>query len=179
MASSPHIVYLLGFMGCGKTTVGKKLAASLKWNFIDLDRKIEEKTGLTVGELFTTKGEEHFREIEAATLRELTFDTNCVVAAGGGTPCFKDNMDFMLNNGYTICLKLTPAQLAARLKTVAGSRPLLRNIPESELPDFIEKKLAERSQWYEKSHLVTDGFSADISLIKRQIQSYFDKIWLF
>ena len=160
-----QVVYMLGFMGSGKTTAGKKLAASLKWKFIDLDKKIEEKTGLTVGELFATKGEEYFRDIEAAVLRELTFDSNCVVAVGGGTPCFRDNMDYMLANGYTIYLKLTPAQLAARLKTVSGSRPLLKNIPEEELPDFIEKKLAERSRWYEKSHLIVDGFDVDINIV--------------
>jgi shikimate kinase len=148
-----RIVYLIGFMGCGKTTAGKKLAASLKWKFIDLDKKIEEKTGLSIEELFTAKGEEYFREIEAETLRELTFDSNCVVSTGGGTPCFGSNMEFMLGNGYTIYLKLTPAQLAARLKN-SLNRPLLQNITEQELPDFVEKKLAERSMWYEKSHLL-------------------------
>jgi len=165
-----YIVYLIGFMGCGKTTVGKKLAASLKWKFIDLDKKIEEKTGLTVGELFATRGEEYFREIEATTLRELTFDSNCVVAVGGGTPCFKENIDFMLSNGYTIYLKLTPAQLASRLKDSADKRPLIQNTQGKELLDFIETKLAERSKWYEKSHLIADGFDINIPLINRQIQ---------
>jgi len=169
-----YVVYLIGFMGCGKTTVGKKLAASLKWKFIDLDKKIEEKTGLTVGELFATRGEEYFREIEATTLRELTFDSNCVVAVGGGTPCFKENMDFMLNNGYTIYLKLTPAQLASRLKVSEEERPLLQNIQEENLTDFIETKLAERSKWYEKSHLIIDGFDVNMPLINKQIVGYFD-----
>ena len=174
MTTQNHIVYLIGFMGCGKTTVGKKLAASLKWKFIDLDNKIEEKTGLTVGELFATRGEEYFREIEATTLRELTFDSNCVVAVGGGTPCFKENMDFMLNNGYTIYLKLTPAQLASRLKVSEEERPLLQNIQEENLTDFIETKLAERSKWYEKSHLIIDGFDVNMPLINKQIVGYFD-----
>ena len=171
--AQPRIVYLIGFMGCGKTTAGKKLAASLKWKFIDLDKEIEEKTGLTIDELFATKGEEYFREIEAATLRKLTFDSNCVVATGGGTPCFNDNMNFMLNNGYTIYLKLTPAQLAARLKVSGDKRPLIQNIKYEELPSYIEKKLAERSQWYEKSHLITNGFNINISIINKLIQSYF------
>ena len=171
---TPHIVYLIGFMGCGKTTVGKKLAASLKWKFIDLDKKIEEKTGHTVGELFATHGEEYFREIEAETLRGLIFDSNCIVAAGGGTPCYKYNMEFMLNTGYTIYLKLTPAQLAGRLNAAAGKRPLIQNIKDEELPNFIETKLAERERWYEKSHLIADGFNINISLISKNIQSYFD-----
>ena len=171
--AQPYIVYLLGFMGCGKTTVGKKLAASLKWKFIDLDEKIEAKTGLTITELFSTKGEDFFREIEAATLRELTFDSSCVVAVGGGTPCFKGNMDFMLNNGYTIYLKLTPAQLAARLKVSTDERPLIRNIKDEELPAFIETKLAERLQWYEKAHLAIDGFNINMSLVNREILCYF------
>ena len=167
-----QIVYLVGFMGCGKTTAGKKLAASLKWNFIDLDKQIEQKTGFKIGELFTAKGEEYFREIEAETLRELTFDSNCVVSTGGGTPCFGSNMEFMLGNGYTIYLKLTPAQLAARLKN-SLNRPLLQNITEQELPAFIESKLAERLKWYEKSHLVADGFNVNILLINKHIRAYF------
>ena len=174
MTTQNHIVYLIGFMGCGKTTVGKKLAASLKWKFIDLDTKIEEKTGLTVGELFATRGEEYFREIEAETLRVLTFDSNCVVAAGGGTPCFKENMDFMLSAGYTIYLKLTPSQLAARLRDSAYKRPLIQNMQGKELLEYIETKLAERAKWYEKSHLITDGFDINISLINKQIRCYFD-----
>ena len=160
-----HIIYLVGFMGCGKTTVGKKLAASLKWKFVDLDKKIKEKTGVAINELFATKGEEYFREIEATTLRELTIDSNCVVATGGGTPCFKENMDFMLNNGYTIYLKLTPPQLAGRLKTSIDIRPLIRDIQGEELLKYIETKLAERSKWYEKSHLIIDGFNIDMPLI--------------
>jgi shikimate kinase len=171
--TQPHVVYLIGFMGCGKTTVGKKLAASLKWKFIDLDKKIEEKTGLTIDELFSTHGEKYFREIEAVTLRELTFDSNCIVAVGGGTPCFKENMNFMLNTGYTIYLKLTPAQLASRLKVSADERPLIRNIQEENLPHFIETKLSERSTQYEKAHLIIDGFNVDMSLISKQIQNHF------
>ena len=169
-----HFVYLIGFMGCGKTTVGKKLAASLKWKFVDLDKIIKEKTGVAIDKLFATKGEEYFREIEAVTLRELTFDSNCIVATGGGTPCFKENMDFMLNNGYTIYLKLTPPQLAARLETAASKRPLIQNIQKEELLDYIETKLAERSKWYEKSHLTVDGFNIDMPLINRLIQARFD-----
>ena len=169
-----HILYLIGFMGCGKTTVGKKLAASLKWKFIDLDKTIKEKTGVAIDELFATKGEEYFREIEAATLRELTPDSNCVVSTGGGTPCFKENIDFMLDNGYTIYLKLTPPQLAGRLKNSTDIRPLIRDIQGEELLKYIETKLAERSKWYEKSYLIIDGFNIDISLINKYIQSLFD-----
>jgi len=174
-----HIVYLVGFMGCGKTTIGKKLAASLNWEFIDLDRKIEEKTGLTINELFAIHGEEYFREIEAATLRGLSFDANCVVATGGGTPCFKGNMNFMFDNGYTIYFKLTPMQLAGRLKASVDGRPLIQNIEGIDRLDFIEKKLAKRSKWYEKSHLVITGLKVNISLINKRILSYFDSYFVY
>ena len=169
-----HIVYLIGFMGCGKTTVGKKLAASLKWKFIDLDEKIEEKTELTISDIFATLGEEYFREIEAATLRELTFNSNCVVAVGGGTPCFKENMNFMFDTGYTIYLKLTPMQLAGRLKVSVDNRPLIQNVKGMELLDFIGTKLTKRSKWYKKSHLTINGFRVNIPLVTKRILSYFD-----
>jgi len=169
-----HIVYLVGFMGCGKTTIGKRIADSLNWRFIDLDKRIEDETGLTINELFAIHGEDYFRKIEAATLRGLTFDSNCIVAVGGGTPCFKENMSFMFDSGYTIYLKLTPMQLAGRLKASVDGRPLIQNIQGTDLLDFIDKKLAKRSKWYKKSHLTIDGFKVNISLINKRIESYFD-----
>ena len=169
----PHIVYLVGFMGCGKTTAGKKLAASLNWSFIDLDKKIEEETGLTINELFSTHGEDYFREVEARTLRSLQFNSNHVIATGGGTPCFKNNMEYMNSVGCTVYLKLTPSQLAARLKPALDERPLIQNIGKEELLHFIETRLEERSVWYEKSQFTTNGFGVDIPLINRQVLSHF------
>lgn len=168
-----RIVYLIGFMGCGKTTIGKRLAASLQWEFTDLDKRIEEHTGLSVKELFAAGGEAYFRSIEAENLRSLSFYTGTVVAAGGGTPCFTGNMEYMLNTGCTVYLKLTPSQLAARLNASSNKRPLIQNIAATELQNYIETKLAERSQWYEKAHIIADGFNINIQLLNKLIMSWF------
>ena len=139
-----HIVYIIGFMGCGKTTAGRKLASMLGWSFTDLDKTIEANTGETIPEIFSQKGENYFREVEAGILKSLKHHTNTVISTGGGTPCYGDNMDYMLETGLTIYLKLTPAQLKSRLLESTGKRPLIKDLSEEELLGFIEEKLAIR-----------------------------------
>src|SRR5512133_2274718 len=141
MTAKNQIIYIIGFMGSGKTTAGKKLASLLGWTFTDLDRKIEEYTGKTIPEIFSLNGEQYFREIEAQLLRDLKSCTNTIVSTGGGTPCHGGNMDFMLGNGLTLYLKLTPAQLYSRLSESKGDRPLINNLDSHELRSFIEAKL--------------------------------------
>ena len=112
-------------MGSGKSTAGKKLAASLGWAFVDLDKKIEQSTGKTIKEIFAESGEAHFRELEAEMLKTMQTYNNTVISAGGGTPCHGNNMDFMLESGVTVYLKLTPGQLKSRLAGSLQERPLL------------------------------------------------------
>lgn len=169
--SRNHIVYIIGFMGSGKTTAGKKLAASLGWSFIDLDRKIEEHAGMTIPEIFSRYGEDHFRKIESELLMAISPDSNTVVATGGGVPCYNDNMKFMLSTGLTIYLKLTPEQLAKRLEGSSDERPLIKNIQGEELLQYIGKKLSERSEWYQKSHIIQNGFDLDINDLHFLIKS--------
>jgi len=170
--SQYHILYIIGFMGSGKTTVGRKLASQLGWSFIDLDNKIEEHTGRKITEIFSKFGEEHFRETEAEMLRSITPDSNIVLATGGGAPCYKDNMEYMLRTGLTIYLKMTPLQLASRLKASNDERPLIKNLEGKDLLLFIEKKLSEREEWYEKSHFIRNGFDLDINDLHFFIKSY-------
>jgi shikimate kinase len=158
-------------MGSGKTTAGKKLAASLGWSFIDLDRKIEEHAGMTIPEIFSRYGEDHFRKIESELLMAISPDSNTVVATGGGVPCYNDNMKFMLSTGLTIYLKLTAAQLANRLEGSSDERPLIKNIQGEELLQYIGKKLSERSEWYQKSHIIQNGFDLDINDLHFLIKS--------
>ena len=169
--SQYHILYIIGFMGSGKTTAGQKLASLLGWSFIDLDRKIEEHTGMKIPEIFSKSGEEHFRNIEAEILRSITTGSNTVVATGGGAPCYKDNMEFMLSTGLTLYLKMTSPQLASRLSASNDERPLIKNLEGRDLLDFIEMKLSEREEWYEKSHLITNGFDMDINDLHFLIKS--------
>jgi shikimate kinase len=166
-------VYIIGFMGSGKTTAGKKLASLLGWSFLDLDKKIEEHTGKSIPELFLQDGEEYFRKIESEVLRELKYLTNTVISTGGGTPCHDDNMDFMLETGLTLYLKLTPSQLKNRLSESGGKRPLLKDIERGDLQSFVEKRLTLREKYYNRAEIQINGFDMDYtflhSLVKKNL----------
>jgi shikimate kinase len=166
-----HIIYIIGFMGSGKSTIGKKLAASMGWNFIDLDRKIEEIEGMAIPDIFSRDGEEHFRMIEARVLKSMGSLTDTVISTGGGAPCHGDNMDFMLKTGLTIYLKLTPGQLTTRLLESSGERPLIKNVPDDKLREFIEKKLAQREKWYNMAGIIAEGINLNMSLLRSLIHS--------
>ena len=158
-------------MGSGKSTAGRKLAALKGWPFIDLDRKIEEVARKTIPRIFSEDGEEHFRQIESEVLRNLDNTCRIIVSTGGGTPCHGDNMEFMLQTGLTVYLKMTPVQLAKRLLDSTGERPLLKNIPDESLPQFIGEKLAHREKWYNKAQIIVDGQSLNIELLGSIINS--------
>jgi shikimate kinase len=171
MIAKPHIIYIIGFMGSGKSTAGKKLASLLGWSFIDLDKKIEEHTGKTIPEIFTENGEEYFRNLEAQLLKNLKSCTNTLFSTGGGTPCYKDNMDFMLQTGLTIYLKLTPEDLKSRLSGSKGQRPLIKDIDKDNLLSFIVEKLADREKWYDRSEIIVTGINLDIKLLLSLVKS--------
>lgn len=145
-------------MGSGKTKLGKRLARLLHYNFIDLDKQIEEKENTSIAGLFENKGEEYFREKESEYLRQLQ-DEKTVVATGGGTPCYYDNMNWMLQHGKCVWLKVSEEELFRRLREKRDKRPLLRNLSDDELKNFISSKLSERSRYYSMAHLIipSDG----------------------
>ncbi len=167
-------IFLIGFMGSGKSTVGRKLASQLKWSYIDLDEKIESEAGMKITDIFSVKGESWFRELESKMLRSLETETKAVISTGGGTPCFDDNMEYMLATGITIYLKLTPAQLKSRLMRSSHQRPLIIGIGSDKLLGFIEGKLAEREKWYLEAELTVDRFNTQLSdlylLVKKRIK---------
>jgi shikimate kinase len=171
MTGKNQIIYIIGFMGSGKTTAGKKLASLLDWKFIDLDKKIEEHTGKTIPEIFSGNGEEYFRELETQLLRSLKSQTHTVISTGGGTPCHSDNMDFMIGTGLTIYLKLTPGQLKSRLSGSKGERPLIKDLDPAALQNFIENKLSGREKWYERSELTFDGMDLDINALLDSVRA--------
>ena len=140
-------IYIIGFMGSGKSTAGKKLASLMGWTFVDLDKNIEEFAGKSIPEIFEQDGESSFRQIEAKILRSLDSLKHTVISTGGGTPCYDDNMEFMLGTGLTLYLKLTPGQLKSRLSKSKGERPLIKDLGSGELLSFIEKKLFDREKW--------------------------------
>jgi shikimate kinase len=167
-------VYIIGFMGSGKTTTGLKLAGLLGWAFTDLDRSIEESTGMTIPEIFSSHGETWFRKAESEMLRNLPSDTNRVISTGGGTPCFEDNMEYMLETGLTIYLKLTPGQLKSRLSGTNGERPLIKDLGEEGLLSFIKEKLAFREKWYNRAEFTVNGFDTDLKLIFSKVKARFN-----
>ncbi|MGD0754289.1 MAG: shikimate kinase [Bacteroidales bacterium] len=171
MMAKNQIIYIIGFMGSGKTTAGKKLASLLGWSFIDLDKKIEEQATKTIPEIFSQNGEDYFRSIEAQLLRKLKSCSNTVISTGGGAPCYSDNMDFMTKTGLTLYLKLTPAELKSRLSKSKGERPLIKNLDQEKLQYFIEEKLADREKWYNRSDITVEGIDLDINLLLSLVKS--------
>jgi shikimate kinase len=161
-------------MGSGKSTAGRKLASLLGWSFIDLDKRIEEHTSKTIPEIFSQKGEDYFRSIEAQLLRDLMTCTNTVISTGGGTPCHGDNMDFMNEHGLTVYLKLTPAELNSRLSQSNGERPLIKDLEKGNLLSFIEEKLAVRKKYYDRSDIIVEGINLNISLLFSLVKSRLD-----
>jgi len=161
------LIYLIGFMGSGKTTAGKKLARRLAYNFIDLDALIESETELTISELFNQFGEDKFRQTEQKALRK-TFDLNdTVISTGGGVPCFFNNIDEINKNGISIYLEAEPAFLKSRLVLHKNKRPLIANIADADLEAFLSEMLQIRQQFYKKALLRISAKSVNVkSLIE-------------
>ncbi len=156
---APGLIFLVGFMGCGKTTLGRKLSSRLGYQFMDLDHILEAKEGMTIAEYFKKFGEEAFRKLESEVLKQTVYPEHAVISTGGGLPCFFDNMDWMNAHGKTIYIKLSPKTLAERLENEKGERPLLREKRGEALIAFIADKLIERDVFYNKAAIVADGLS--------------------
>lgn len=147
-------VVLLGYMGCGKSSVGKMLADRLKINFIDLDLYIEEKEAMPISEIFSSKGEIYFRCKETDYLNELlTSDKSMILSVGGGTPCYANNMDNIVKKSTSIYLNTSLNSLYNRLKRQRKSRPLIATIKLENLKEFIAKHLFERKFYYNQASL--------------------------
>ena len=149
-------IIIIGYMGAGKTTVGKALAHDLGVMFYDLDWYIESRMHKTVKQIFDEVGEEGFRKIEHNMLHEVAEFENIVLSCGGGTPCFFDNMDYMNTLGETLYLKATPETLYEHLKMGKGVRPLLLNKTPEEVKVFIREQLKQREPFYEKAKHILD-----------------------
>jgi shikimate kinase len=149
--------FLTGYMGSGKSTVGEKLAAKLKYDFIDLDKLIESDYKQSIPEIFATKGEKEFRAMEHNTLKRVIEKNNVVVACGGGTPCYYDNMELMRNNGVTVYIKMSVDALVDRLTNAKEKRPLIENKTAPELRSFIKRQLEKREDIYHKAQYTVKG----------------------
>ncbi|MDB4534765.1 shikimate kinase [Vicingaceae bacterium] len=151
MASSNKI-FLIGFMGSGKTTLGKELAKKLDKPFFDLDLEIEKAESLSVNQIFERHGEAYFRDIESKVLQVLIANnSNFVLALGGGTPCFNGNMDLVNSAGISIYLKYNAGILTSRLLNAKSERPLIRGLNKLQLKEFVTSKLEEREFFYDQA----------------------------
>ena len=149
-------IILIGYMGAGKTTVGKALAAALGVPFYDLDWYITMRYRKSVTEIFAERGEEGFRDLERRMLHEAAEFENVVLSCGGGTPCFFDNMEYMNSLADTIYLKATPDVLATHLKMGKGKRPLIEGKTPEELEAYIQESLQAREPYYSKAKYTID-----------------------
>jgi shikimate kinase len=145
-------IFLIGPMGSGKSYLGKKLAMRCSLLFLDLDELIETGEGASISDLFATHGETRFRELEAHYLRQVP--PHSMVATGGGTPCFHDNMQWINESGYSIFLDVSLPILVKRLWQEKAHRPLIAPLTVEELPDFLEKMLAQRKRWYRQAQFI-------------------------
>lgn len=159
-------IFLTGYMGAGKTTLGKALARDLHVSFIDLDWYIEERYHKTVGELFIERGEAGFRELEKNMLHEVGEFENVVISTGGGAPCFFDNMEYMNRTGQTVFLNVHPDVLFRRLRIAKQQRPILQGKADEELYDFIVQALEKRASFYTQARFT---FNADELEDRQQI----------
>ena len=152
-------IFLLGLSGSGKTTLGKELAASLGLRFVDLDGEIEKAEGMPIEVIFKTKKEDHFRKVESRQLRQWCLtETDFVMATGGGTPCFFDNMDLINQSGTSLFLDIPPTEIVQRiLKTDLSHRPLFANLRPENVKDQIEFMRSQRLSFYRQAHWTSRG----------------------
>ncbi|MDR1763222.1 MAG: shikimate kinase [Dysgonamonadaceae bacterium] len=161
-------IFLTGYMGCGKTTLGKYIAQKTGLQFVDMDLFIENRYRKSINAIFEEKGEAEFRLIENRILKDVADFENVVVSTGGGLPCFFDNMEVMNRSGITVYLKTDRDILAERLFGAKDKRPLLKGKNRDELRDFVAKSLAEREKFYSQAQII---FDCDRLFLKNEFET--------
>ncbi|MCD6091050.1 MAG: shikimate kinase [Bacteroidales bacterium] len=165
-------IYLIGYMGTGKSSMGKKLAARMDFSFIDLDRRIENEQKKTITQLFIEKGEDDFRFLERLALHQTFEIENAIIATGGGAPIFFDNMEMMNAKGLCIYLRANTDVLISRLLPNQHLRPLIASLNQAELQDFIEGQLEKRIPFYEKAQLHVESKDLTPAILHKEVVSW-------
>lgn len=163
-------IYLVGFMASGKTTLGGQLAKLLGMHYIDMDEYVEQQTGKTIRQIFVTQGEEHFRKLENEILLELINKDGLVVATGGGSPCFYNNMEAMNAKGITVYIKVSVTELVNRLADSKIDRPLLWGKSVDELTAYINEMLRLRDPFYSTAKLIFTSDEPSAEAIAAEIR---------
>lgn len=164
------IISLVGYMGCGKSHISKILSEKINFKLIDLDKEISRRNKLTIPEIFEKKGEIYFRKLERETLEEiLATEENLILSLGGGTPVYYNNMEIINNNSKSIFLKASIGTLTERLSKQKEKRPIIANISDENLPEFIAKHLFERNEYYNKAMISVSTDSREPEDIMNEI----------
>ena len=153
------VVYLIGYMGCGKSSIAKRLSRRLGMRYIDTDAEVERREGADIVDIFRYEGEEYFRHAERAALEKIIADNrDIIIATGGGLPVWGDNMEYMNRTGRTVYIRRTAEQIASRLSPYGRmKRPKLRGLNDEELVEFMRAGIESRREVYERSMLTVDG----------------------
>lgn len=166
-------VYLIGFMASGKSTIGKELAQSLDFQFIDIDSFIEQRHGMSVKMIFEFHGEDYFRKVENEALMEVTqLEGNVIVASGGGTSCFYNSVEYMNEHGLTIYLRVEVEELLSRLIQSKDDRPLLWGKSKEELNEYIIRVLDQRKKYYEQAKYTVDMQKVGIEELAQMVKTH-------
>ena len=168
---------LIGYMGSGKSTVGKRLANRLDFSFVDLDKRIEEYANASIQEIFDNSGEDLFRQVENHVLNKVLEQDNIVIATGGGTPCHSNNMAKLKQSGFVVYLYLSPEKIKKRIEKAKKSRPLVKDFKKEGLLLFVQNHLEERSIYYEEADLKIDADRINATLldeIKAKVKAFFN-----
>lgn len=165
-------VFLIGYMGSGKSTNGRKLARSIGYFHFDLDEEIEKLVGKSINQIFSEEGEDAFRLLEHSVLVSLTNRKNIVVSTGGGTPCYYNNLQLMKNVGVIVYIKMKPESLAKRLQSAKVKRPIIERAQAGDLSAYIEKHLAQREDFYKQAHLTIKGENLDFDILLNSVKEY-------
>lgn len=150
-------LFIIGYMASGKTTFGRALARQTGMQHIDLDFYIEQRFHSTVREIFATKGEDEFRRIEGAMLREVGEMEDTIISCGGGTPCFGDNLDYMNSHGLTVCLQASDDVIADRIIQAGNKRPLMAGKSREEILQTLQEHMEKRRPYYDRAQLIISG----------------------
>ena len=166
-------IFLIGFMGCGKSTLGRLLADAMGYQFVDTDQLIEEKCGCSVAQIFAEKGENAFRQLEREMLEKLLKLQRIVVATGGGMACCQQNIDKMNAAGTTVYLQASAENLANWLKPERKNRPLIAQQSEEQLYQYIVQTLSQREKFYQQATFticVDQNYTTDNEMVSRIIE---------
>ncbi len=165
-------IYLLGLPGSGKTTLGKELAAMFRVQFVDLDAEVEKSEGMSIQEIFAKRKEDHFRKAESSQLKRLSAQKeDFVMASGGGTPCFFDNLNVMNATGTTVFLDVPPSEISRRIKgSTLSDRPLFANVHPENLKDQIEFMRSQRISFYRQARITQSGTEVSAKVLADKIR---------